>query len=153
MRSSRRTTTRTGRRGRTAESRQERRSGRRVAPQKKDNTLLIIGGAGGGLLLLIIIIAVAASGGSEDTPGVTDVRPVDVDGLVRVGTAKCEEGLSYIRGGNGTRAELEKGKALLEDGLSMYDEAYQKTNGEYKFDAKRYTETLKYVRGKLLEMK
>ncbi len=156
MRSSRRPT-RGSRRGLQAEGRQERRSGRRAVPQKKDNTLLIIGGAGGGLLLLIIVIAVVASSGPGDDPSGNEARPVDVEGLVRAGTAKCEEGRTCIfnaRSGSGySRSELEKGKRLIEEGMSMLDEASQKTNWERKFETRPYQEALIHARKTLLEMK
>lgn len=152
-------------------SRSEAQSTRSFASPKKSNLPLILGGVGGGVLLLVVIIAVASSGGSRKAPAASNPkpsagRPVDVSGLETQGMRKCDEGLVIIQrcdplmrkndlsaGEKGQlKTELERGKALLDEGMGMLDEANQKTQYQNKYDTTKYGQTLKLVRGKLLEL-
>jgi hypothetical protein len=152
-------------------SRSEAQSTRSFAAPKKSNLPLILGGVGGGVLLLVIIVAAATSGGSRKPPPASNPkpgagRPVDVSGLETTGMRKCDEGLVIIQRcdplmrkadlttgeKSQLRTELVRGKALLDEGMGMLDEANQKTNYQNKYDTSKYGQTLKLVRGKLLEI-
>ena len=152
-------------------ARSEAHSTRSFAQPKKSNMPLILGGVGGGVLLLVIIIAVAASGGSSKVKAASNPkpaagRPVDVSGLESTGMRKCEEGVAVVQrcdplmrkselsAGEKTQLqmELQKGKALLDEGMGMLDEANQKTNYQNKYDTTKFGQTLKLIRGKLLEL-
>ncbi len=151
-------------------SRRESNPTRSFQAPKKSNLPLILGGAGGGLLVLVIVIAAAASGGSPKPRAASNPapagRPVDVSGLETQGMQKCDEGLVIVQRCDGLmrkaelsagekaqlKAELERGKALLDVGMGMLDEANQKTQYQNKYDTTKYGQTLKLIRGKLLEL-
>ena len=127
-----------------------------LAP-KKSNTPLIVVGAAGGALLLIIIIAVAASG-SKPSPDASKSKkkgpePVDVSTLERNGKAKCEEGVEIIQRAYSVsdKAALQRGIQLITEGNQLFDKAHQLSGNMY--DTKKYNETLKMARGKVLELK
>lgn len=50
-------------------------------------------------------------------------------------------------------SDLEKGRALLTEGLGMLDKSSEKKNGEVPYDISKYTGALKLARMKLLELK
>jgi hypothetical protein len=127
------------------------------APPRKSNTPVLIGGVAGGVFLLILIIAVAASG-SKRPPDASHPRkaapkPVDVSELERKGMAKCEEGCTIIQRSysSSDKAGLQRGIQLITEGNQLLDEAYQRSGNRY--DTKKYNETLKMARGKVLELK
>ncbi|HLF94318.1 MAG TPA: hypothetical protein VJB14_12725 [Planctomycetota bacterium] len=126
------------------------------APQK-GNPMLLWGGVGGGALLLIILIAVAASGGSkrqvEASTKKAAPKAVNVAELEDDGKRKCEEGVVAIQRAYpaNDKAGLQRGVALITEGNAMLDKANQMSGNMY--DTKKYNETLKMARGKLLELK
>lgn len=143
---------------------------RSVPAQKTGNPMVLWGGVGGGALLLIIIIAVAASGGSKrpvEAPGAKKaaVKPVDVAGLERDGEAKCEEGLGLIQKSEGLmsgrvlsapektqlKGDLDRGIALIKEGMSRFDEANQRSGNTY--NTTKYTNAMKAARMKVGELK
>ena len=143
----------------------------RSAPApKKGNPALLWGGVGGGALLLIIIIAVAASGGSKKHPEASNtrkaaVKPVDVAGLERDGEEKCESGLAIIQKCEGLmsgrvlnasektqlKGDLDRGIALIKEGMSRFDEANQKS--QHTYNTTKYTNAMKAARMKVGELK
>ncbi len=137
------------------------RSARFAPPAKKSNKGLIIGGSiGGGVLLLIIIIAAASSGGGkkpEARKAAPRARAVNYDEMEREGLRKCDEGLRCVQSSeafrndpSSMRAELEKGKNLITEGIALLDQVNQKT--QRMFDTQRYGQALKLARTKLMEM-
>ncbi len=129
---------------------------RAIPVQKKNNTPLLIGAGIGGAVLLVIVIAVAASGGSKKAPAASNPRgpaPVDVGQLETQGMAKCEQGCEAIQRSYdaGDKAGLQRGINLITEGNAMLDRANQMSGNTY--DTKKYNQTLKMARGKLLELK
>ena len=130
---------------------------RSLPMQKKGNPALLWGGVGGGAFLLIILIAFAASGGPKKHPEPSNkkapARPVDVSQLENDGKTKCEEGVAAIQRAYpiSDKAGLQRGVALITEGNGMLDRANQMSGNMY--DTKKYNETLKMARGKLLELK
>ncbi len=142
---------------------------RSVPSQKKGNPMVLWGGVGGGALLLIIIIAVAASGGPKrpvEAPAKKAApKPVDVAGLERDGEAKCEEGLGLIQRSEGLMSgralnasektqlknDLDRGIALIKEGMSRFDEANQRSGNTYS--TTKYTNAMKAARMKVGELK
>ncbi len=141
-------------------------------PPKKDNTPLIIGGCvGGGILLLIIIIA-AASGGSKPPPQqeqeeVREEPGVNVDDLVRKGELHCQKGsnmyLSLLSDINrrdqmsksereSLRQKLEVANDEIGKGITYFDEAYELTDGERRFDVTSYMKARRELRPVLGEL-
>jgi hypothetical protein len=130
------------------------RSSRSVAG-KKSQLPLILGVAGGGLLL-IIILAVALSGTKKPVEASNPkppVQKVDVSTLERDGMRKCEEGVVQVQRSynSADKAGLQRGVALITEGNQMLDQANQMSGHTY--DTKKFNETLKMARGKLLELK
>ena len=128
----------------------------RGAASSKKSSLPIVLGAAGGALLLIILIAVAASGGTKKAapasnpkgPKVVDVASLEADGM-----KKCEEGVVLIQRAYNIpdKAGLQRGVALITEGNQMLDRANQMSGHTY--ETKKFNETLKMARGKLLELK
>ena len=142
------------------------RSSRAVSSGKKNNLPLILGIAGGGLLL-IILIAVAASGTKkpvEASNARPAAKPVDVASIEREAESKCEEGMGIVQkceglmtgrelnSGEKTRlkVDLEKGLALLVEGMSGFDKANSMAGKTY--DVVKYSKTMKAARMKLGEL-
>jgi len=130
----------------------------RSAPSpRKGNPALLWGGVGGGALLLIIIIAIAASGGSKKPAEASNKKAspkaVNVADLEDGGHRKCDEGVFLIQKAYpvADKAGLQRGVALITEGNAMLDKANQMSGNMY--DTKKYNETLKMARGKLLELK
>jgi hypothetical protein len=134
---------------------------------KKNNLPLILGAAGGGLLLLIII-GVAASGTSSSSgtsnTRAPEVRPVDVAGLEAGAERKCGEALGIIQraqqmmdGRELTKAQqaslkndLDRGIALMNEGMGMFDEAHAKSG--HMYDTVKYNQAAKAARMKVGEL-
>lgn len=130
---------------------------RALPAPKQGNPALLWGGVGGGALLLIIVIAVAASGGSK-RPGEASnkkasPKPVNVAQLEDDGKRLCDEGVFLIQKAYpvNDKAGLQRGVALITEGNGKLDQANQMSGNMY--DTKKYNETLKMARGKLLELK
>ena len=66
---------------------------------------------------------------------------------------KCEEGVVQIQRSynSADKAGLQRGVALITEGNQMLDKANQMSGHTY--DTKKFNETLKMARGKLLELK
>jgi hypothetical protein len=141
------------------------RSARATSP-KKSSLPLILGIAGGGLLL-IIIIAIAASGTKKPAEASNPKGPakaVDVASIEREAESKCEQGMSIVQkceslmtgrelnSGEKTRlkVDLDKGLALLVEGMSGFDKAYTMAGKTY--DVVKYSKTIKAARMKLGEL-
>ncbi len=146
-----------------------RRAATRFPAVRKSPTPIIVGGVCAGAALLVIVIAVTASGGGhakDPAPPPPAARPVDVSSLESQGLSKCDEGFAIIQrcdelmtGGALTapqkvtlRNDLERGRALLLDGMKMLDEANSKTGGVNKYDVTRYMKAQKAARDKLREL-
>ncbi|HEX7899314.1 MAG TPA: hypothetical protein VF950_16225 [Planctomycetota bacterium] len=141
------------------------RSGRSVAA-KKNNLPLILGIAGGGLLLIILIAIMA--GGTKKHPEASNTRPapkgVDVASIEREAEAKCEQGMGIVQKCEGLmtgrelnsgeksklKVDLEKGLALLVEGMSGFDKANSMVGKTY--DVVKYSKTMKAARMKLGEL-
>lgn len=152
-----------------AESKTPTRSmGRRAPAAAKKNNLPLILGIAGGALVLIIIIAVAASGGNRRGPAASNSRPaakpVDVGSIEREAESKCEEGMGIIQRCEGLmtgrelntgeksrlKGDLERGLALLVEGMSGFDKANSMAGKTY--DVVKYSKTMKAARMKLGEL-
>jgi hypothetical protein len=138
----------------------------RSTAAKKSQLPLILGIAGGGLLL-IIIVAIAASG-TKKPPEASNTRPaskpVDVASIEREAESKCEQGMGIVQkceslmtgrelnAGEKTRlkTDLDKGLALLVEGMSGFDKAYTMAGKTY--DVVKYSKTIKAARMKLGEL-
>jgi hypothetical protein len=145
-----------GQRPTTRTPRTDRQPTRSVPTARKGNTGLVIGASVGGFVLLIVIIAVAMSGGKRPADAShrkSGPAPVDVTQLEAQGMQKCEEGCAIIQRAYGTsnKSELQKGIALITAGNELLDKANQMSGNKY--DTKRFNETLKMARGKVLELK
>jgi hypothetical protein len=134
----------------------------------RSNTGLFIGGAVGGLVILVVLVA-ALSGGAKKHPDASNKKsakpaPVDVAGMVRAGTGKCEEGLAVIQRCEGMmdgrnlaagdrgrlKTDLERGLALLVEGNNLLEQAGEKS-GE-KYGEVRYNKAIKAARMKIGEL-
>jgi hypothetical protein len=134
----------------------------------KSNTGLVVGGAVGGLVILVVLIAALSSGARRPSEASNKKSakpvPVDVAGMVRAGTGKCEEGLAVIQRCEGMmdgrnlataergrlKADLERGLALLVEGNNLLEQAGEKS-GE-KYGEVRYNKAIKAARMKIGEL-
>jgi hypothetical protein len=97
-----------------------------------------------------------AAGGGKKTPAASNPKgsgPPDVTQLETQGMAKCEQGCEIIQRAYdaGDKAGLQRGITLITEGNAMLDQANQRSGNTY--DTKKYNQTLKMARGKLLELK
>jgi hypothetical protein len=147
-------------------------SGSRPVPKQaaaKSNTPMMIG-IGAAVVVILGIGAFAMSGNSEKPATHAPKEPskpkaVDVSKLEQEGLAKCDEGLSLIKkneasmgnhslsdGQKGAlKADLEKGRKLISDGMALLTQANDKAGRTY--DTKQYQEALITVRKKLMELR
>jgi hypothetical protein len=147
-------------------------SGSRPVPKQaaKSNMGMMIA-IGGGLVVVLGIAAFAMSGGGHEKPETTvkkeasKPKPVDVSGLETQGLAKCNEGLALIQKhqallSSGSmsdsqksmlKADLEKSRKLIGDGMGLLTQANEKSKNTY--DTKQYQEALITVRKKLMELR
>ena len=136
----------------------------------KSNTTMMIA-IGGGLVVVLGIAAFAMSGGGHEKTETTvkkeasKPKPVDVSGLENQGLAKCNEGLALIQKhqallSSGSmsdsqksmlKADLEKSRKLIGDGMGLLTQANEKSKNTY--DTKQYQEALITVRKKLMELR
>jgi hypothetical protein len=135
----------------------------------KSNTPLMIAG-GVGLVLVLGIAAVMMGGSPEkhETPtpkAASKPKAVDVSSLESQGLSKCNEGLALIQKhqallGSASmsdsqksmlKADLEKSRKLIGDGMGLLTQANEKSNNTY--DTKQYQEALITVRKKLMELR
>ena len=140
----------------------------KMAP-KSNSTMMI--GIGAGAVVLLGIGAFFMMGSSPEkhaTPAPKEAskpKAVDVGSLERDGMAKCNEGLALIQKnaaalgnhslGEGQKtalkADLEKGKKLISDGMGLLTQANEKSGNKY--DTTQYQEALITVRKKLMELR
>ena len=135
----------------------------------KSNTPMIIGIVAG----VIVVIGIAAFALSSDSkkPETPAAKPaskpktVDVRGLETEGMSKCDEGLALIKKNEAVlgshslsdsqksalKADLEKGRKLISDGMGLLTQANEKSKNTY--DTKQYQEALITVRKKLMELR
>ena len=130
---------------------------RRPSTSSPKSSLPLILGIAGGVLALVVVIAIAVGGSgkkkAEPTTKKAAPAAVDVSKLEADGMRKCEEGVVAIQRAFdiADKAGLQRGVALITEGNQMLDKANQLSGHTY--DTKKYNETLKMARGKLLEMK
>lgn len=120
------------------------------------SSLPLVLGASAGAFVLILIIAVAASGGTKKAPPASNPKGpkvMDVAGMEEEGKRKCEEGVYAVQRAydRADKAGLQRGVQLITEGNQLLDKAYQASG--HMYDTKKYNETLKMARGKLLELK
>ncbi|RPH52058.1 MAG: hypothetical protein EHM91_00625 [Planctomycetota bacterium] len=146
-------------------------SGSRPVPKAaaKSNTTMMIA-IGAGVVVVLGIAAFAMSGDSKkpETPvakPASKPKAVDVRGLENEGMAKCNEGLALIQKHQALlasnsmsdsqksmlKADLEKSKKLIGDGMGLLTQANEKSSNQY--DTKQYQEALITVRKKLMELR
>jgi len=148
------------------------RSASRPVPKQaqKSNTPMIIGIVAG-VVVILGIVAFAMSGNSPEKiensapKAASKPKVADVSGLERDGMSKCDEGLALIQKhqallGNHSmsdgqksmlKADLEKGRKLISDGMGLLTQANEKSKNTY--DTKQYQEALITVRKKLMELR
>lgn len=139
------------------------------AAPKSNPTMMIAIGAG--VVVVLGIAAFAMSGDSSkkaETPAAKPAskpKAVDVSGLERDGMAKCNEGLALIQKHQALlashsmsdsqksmlKADLEKSRKLIGDGMGLLTQANEKSSNQY--DTKQYQEALITVRKKLMELR
>jgi len=138
-------------------------------PAAKSNTTMMIA-IGAGVVVVLGIAAFAMSGDSKKVENHAPVpaskpKKVDVSGLENEGMAKCNEGLALIQKhqallSSGSmsdsqksmlKADLEKSKKLIGDGMGLLTQANEKSQNQY--DTKQYQEALITVRKKLMELR
>ena len=124
------------------------------------------------LAVIVVVLGIAAFAMSGDSkkpappPPKAASKPkvVDVAGLEKEGFSKCDQGLSIIKrcdsqmastslsDGEKSRlkADLEKGTALIKEGMAMLDEANRKSGNTYPVT--QYNEAKKAARMKLGEL-
>jgi hypothetical protein len=140
------------------------------ASPKSNTTMMIAGGAG--LVVVLGIAFYAMSGDSskkvetQTTKPASKPKAVDVSGLERDGMSKCDEGLAMIQkhqallsSGSMTdsqksmlKADLEKSRKLIGDGMGLLTQANEK-DPKRTYDTKQYQEALITVRKKLMELR
>jgi len=147
-------------------------TGSRPVPKQapKSNTPMIIGIVAG--VVAVIGIGAFALGGSSEKPAThapketSKPKAVDVSGLEREGMSKCDEGLALIKKNetvmgshslsdgqkSALKADLEKGRKLIADGMGLLTQANEKSKGN-TYDTKQYQEALITVRKKLMELR
>ena len=136
---------------------------------KSNTTMMIAIGAGLVVVLGIGAFAMSGSGGHEKheaaPPKTTKPKPVDVSGLESEGLSKCNEGLALIQKHQALlsagsmsdsqksmlKADLEKSRKLIGDGMGLLTQANEKSKNTY--DTKQYQEALITVRKKLMELR
>ena len=135
----------------------------------KSSTPMIIGIAAG-VVVILGIGAFALSGDSKkvESPAARPAskpKAIDVSALERDGLAKCDEGLALIKKNEATlgnhslsdgqkgalKADLERGRKLISDGMGLLTQANEKAGKTY--DTKQYQEALITVRKKLMELR
>jgi hypothetical protein len=156
--------------GSSTRSVQKQGSSRPVPKQPaKSNTPMIIGIVAG-VVVLLGIGAYAMSGNSPKPVNsapkeASKPKPVDVAGLERDGMSKCNEGLALVQRNaaslgshslsdsqkSALKADLEKGKKLIGDGMGLLTQANEKSGNKY--DTTQYQEALITVRKKLMELR
>ena len=106
----------------------------------------------------------APRGGPPAKPA-SKPKTVDVRGLETEGMSKCDEGLALIKKNEAVlgshslsdsqksalKADLEKGRKLISDGMGLLTQANEKSKNTY--DTKQYQEALITVRKKLMELR
>ncbi|MBI3858233.1 MAG: hypothetical protein HY293_21330 [Planctomycetes bacterium] len=139
-----------------------------VQAAKSNSTMMIA--IGGAVVALLGIGGFMMSGSSEkhEMPAPKETskpRPPDVGGLEREGMSKCDQGLALIKKNeallgshslndgqkSSLRADLEKGKKLISDGMGLLTQANEKSGNKY--DTTQYQEALITVRKKLMELR
>src|SRR5262245_28365367 len=135
---------------------------------KSNSTMMIAIGAG--VVVVLGIAAFALSGGHEKHEPVapktsSKPKPVDVSSLENEGLSKCNEGLALIQKHQALlssssisdsqksmlKADLEKSRKLIGDGMGLLTQANEKSKNTY--DTKQYQEALITVRKKLMELR
>lgn len=141
----------------------------KAAAPKSNTTMMIAIGAG--VVVVLGIAAYAMSGDSSKKVETPVTKPpskpkaVDVSSLERDGMSKCNEGLALIQKHQALlasnsmsdgqksmlKADLEKSRKLLGDGMGLLTQANEKSSNQY--DTKQYQEALITVRKKLMELR
>jgi hypothetical protein len=135
----------------------------------KSNTPMIIGI----VVAAVVVLGIGAyaMGGKSEKPvnsapkEPSKPKAVDVSGLERDGMSKCNEGLALVQKNaaslgshslndgqkSALKADLEKGKKLIADGMGLLTQANEKSGNKY--DTTQYQEALITVRKKLMELR
>jgi len=135
---------------------------------KSNSTMMIAIGAGVVVVLGIVAFAMSGSPEKHETPVKKETskpKTVNVSGLETEGLSKCNEGLALIQKHQALlsspsmsdsqktllKADLEKSRKLIGDGMGLLTQANEKSSNTY--DVKQYQEALITVRKKLMELR